>query len=171
MPAPKAAAVKPHRRPEATLLSADMTVSNLLGVISIMHPVTNDTTLPGFFPATAMPDEDWWQALWPEPKQIIAALGIRPDMDVIDLCCGDGLFTAPLALAARHVTAVDIDRGMLAVAEAKIAAVGATNCDLVEGDAYAIADLVKRPVDFVLIANTFHGVPISCASRAVLPRF
>ena len=124
-----------------------------------MQLVTNNTTLPGFFPATAMPDEDWWQALWPEPKQVIAALGIRPEMDVVDLCCGDGLFTAPLALASRHVIAIDIDRGMLAVAEAKIAAVGATNCDLVEGDAYAIADLVKRPVDFVLIANTFHGVP------------
>ena len=33
------------------------------------------------------------------------------------------------------------------------------NCELIEGDASAIADLVKRPVDFVLIVNTFHGVP------------
>ena len=80
-------------------------------------------------------------------------------MDVVDLCCGDGLFTAPLALACRHLTAIDIDRGMLAVAEAKIAAVGAINCELIEGDAYAVADLVKQSVDFVLIANTFHGVP------------
>jgi ubiquinone/menaquinone biosynthesis C-methylase UbiE len=80
-------------------------------------------------------------------------------MEVVDLCCGDGWFTAPLALASRHVIAIDIDRGMLALAEAKIATVGATNCDLIEGDAYAIGDLVKRPVDFVLIANTFHGVP------------
>jgi SAM-dependent methyltransferase len=124
-----------------------------------MQPVINDTTLPGFFPATAMPDEDWWQTLWPEPKQVIAALGIRSEMEAIDLCCGDGLFTAPLALASRYVIAIDIDRGMLALAKARIAAVGATNCELIEGDAYAVAVLVKRPVDFVLIANTFHGVP------------
>ena len=31
--------------------------------------------------------------------------------------------------------------------------------DLIEGDAYAVAELVRRPVDFVLMANTFHGVP------------
>jgi SAM-dependent methyltransferase len=119
----------------------------------------NDTTLAGFFPATAMPDSDWWEALWPEPKQVLTALGIRADMDVVDLCCGDGLFTAPLALLSRHVIGIDIDKGMLAVARDKVEAVGATNCELIEGDAYAIAELVRRPVDYVLIANTFHGVP------------
>ncbi len=97
--------------------------------------------------------------MWPEPQQVVAALAIRSEMDVVDLCCGDGLFTAPLALASGHVIAIDIDRGMLALAEAKLAAVGATNYELVEGDAYAISVFVKRPVDFVLIANTFHGVP------------
>jgi len=40
---------------------------------------------------------DWWQALWPEPQQVLGALGIRLDMKVVDLCCGGGLFTAPLA--------------------------------------------------------------------------
>ena len=97
--------------------------------------------------------------MWPEPNRVIAALGIRSDMEVVDLCCGDGLFTAPLALASRHVIAIDIDRGMLTLAEAKLVAVGATNYELIEGDAYEIAEFVKRPVDFVLIANTFHGIP------------
>jgi SAM-dependent methyltransferase len=124
-----------------------------------MLAAINDTTLPGFFPATAMPDFGWWEALWPQPKQVLAALGVRSDMEVVDLCCGDGLFTTPLALMARHVIGIDVDRGMLAVAQEKIKAVGATNCELITGDAYAIAELVGRPVDYVLIANTFHGVP------------
>jgi SAM-dependent methyltransferase len=124
-----------------------------------MALVVNDTSLPGFFPATAMPDPDWWQALWPDPKQVLAAVGIRADMEVVDLCCGDGLFTEPLALMCRHVIGIDLDPGMLEVARSKIAAVGATNCEFIEGDAYAVAELVGRPVDFVLIANTFHGVP------------
>jgi ubiquinone/menaquinone biosynthesis C-methylase UbiE len=55
--------------------------------------------------------------------------------------------------------AIDIDKGMLAVAQDKINAIGATNCELIEGDAYEVADLVGRPVDYVLMANTFHGVP------------
>ena len=124
-----------------------------------MHRVANDTSLPGFFPATAMPDPDWWQVLWPDPKQVLAAVGIRADMEVVDLCCGDGLFTEPLALMCRHVIGIDLDPGMLEVARSKIAAVGATNCEFIEGDAYAVAELVGRPVDCVLIANTFHGVP------------
>jgi len=124
-----------------------------------MPAATNDTSLVGFFPATRMPDPDWWQALWPQPQRVLAALGIRPDIEVVDLCCGDGLFTAPLALMVRRVIAVDIDPGMLALARAKVAAAGATNCDFIEGDAYAVAELVSCPIDFVLIANTFHGVP------------
>ena len=125
----------------------------------MMKLVANDTSLPGFFPATSMPDPDWWQALWPDPKQVLAAVGIRADMEVVDLCCGDGLFTAPLALMCRHVIGIDLDRGMLGIRRSKAAAVGATNCEFIEGDAYAVAELVGRPVDFVLIANTFHGVP------------
>ena len=124
-----------------------------------MQMVTNDTRLPGFYPATAMPDPDWWQALWPKPQQVLVALGVGPDMEVVDLCCGDGLFTAPLALMVRRVIAVDIDPGMLPLARTKVTAVGATNCDLIEADAYAVDELVRRPIDFVLMANTFHGVP------------
>jgi len=49
------------------------------------------------FPATSMPDPDWWQTLWPNPDATITALGIRAGMEVVDLCCGDGYFTAAIA--------------------------------------------------------------------------
>lgn len=48
---------------------------------------------------------------------------------------------------------------MLDRARARLAAAGVTNCELVEGDAYSVAELIRRLVGFVLIANTFHGVP------------
>jgi SAM-dependent methyltransferase len=121
--------------------------------------VKNDTTIAGFFPATVMPDPDWWQVLWPSPEQVVIALGAGSQMEAVDLCCGDGLFTVPLALSTRHVVAIDIDPGMLALARAKATAAGATACEFVQGDAYALAHLIREPVDFVLIANTFHGVP------------
>ncbi len=124
-----------------------------------MQLIANDTSLPGFFPGTVMPDPDWWQALWPDPKRILDAVGIRPDMEVIDLCCRDGLFTVPLALMSRRVIGIDLDPGMLGVARIKLAATGAANWELVQGDAYDTAKLVHEPVDCVLIANTFHGVP------------
>jgi ubiquinone/menaquinone biosynthesis C-methylase UbiE len=91
-------------------------------------------------------------------------------MEVVDLCCGDGLFTAPLTQMARHVVAIDLDPVMLDTARARVGR--ARNCDFVEGDAYAVVDLVHRPIDFVLIANTFHGVPdkpqLACAVAAIL---
>ena len=112
-----------------------------------------------FFPATAMPDADWWEVLWPQPCRVLADLGVEPGMTVIDLCCGDGLFTAVLARMARRVIAIDLDPGMARVAQARVAAVGAANCTLIIGDALEVALLVSEPVDFVLVANTFHGVP------------
>ena len=47
----------------------------------------------GFFPATSMPDADWWQALWPDPPKILLEMGVESGAVAIDLCCGDGLFT------------------------------------------------------------------------------
>ncbi|MBN6743241.1 hypothetical protein JKG47_22800, partial [Acidithiobacillus sp. MC6.1] len=57
--------------------------------------MTNDVMKEAFFPATVMPDPDWWHALWPDPEGVLRALGIGPGLGVVDLCCGDGHFTAP----------------------------------------------------------------------------
>ena len=111
------------------------------------------------FPATAMPDPEWWHALWPEPEAVVAALGISRQLRVVDLCCGDGWFTLPLARAVRHVLAIDLDPHMLQLARERFATAKVSNCQFIEGDAYDVARLVVEPVDVVLIANTFHGVP------------
>lgn len=114
----------------------------------------------GVFPATAMPDPAWWEVLWPEPEQVVAALGAGAAMAAVDLCCGDGRFTLALARRCRRVVAIDIDPGLLALTRFRLSAAGAAaNCDCIEGDARAVAALVAQPVDFVLMANTFHGVP------------
>jgi len=119
----------------------------------------NGGVIDGFFPATAMPDSVWWEALWPQPGKVLTDLGIEREMTVIDLCCGDGLFTAALARMARSVVAIDLDPEMVEIGQARVAAVGTTNCTFVVGDAYDVAMFVPEPADFVLIANTFHGVP------------
>jgi ubiquinone/menaquinone biosynthesis C-methylase UbiE len=126
------------------------------------------TDKPGFFEGTGMPDPGWWEALWPEPANVLAQVGIRPGMNVIDLCSGDGWFTLRIARIARHVTAIDIDRDLLETARIRLTESGITNCTYVEGDAYNIATLVRGPVEFVFLANAFHGVPDPAQlSRAV----
>ena len=89
----------------------------------------------GFFPATTMPDADWWQELWPDPAKVLAEMGVEPGMVAVDLCCGDGLFTVPMARIAMRVYAIDIDRAMLDRARAHLAAAGAANCEFFVADA------------------------------------
>jgi SAM-dependent methyltransferase len=112
------------------------------------------------FPATAMPDRDWWAALWPDPEATLRALGITPDMTVLDLCCGDGWFTAPLAkLTGGKVYGLDLDAEMLARAKEELARAGTSVAGWIEGDARDLPSLLPEKVDYVMIANTFHGVP------------
>ena len=105
-----------------------------------------------------MPDAGWWQALWPDPAKVLAEMGVEPGMVAVDLCCGDGLFTVPLAYAAKRVYALDIDPVMVDRARALVAAEDAANCQFVVADAMAVAAVVPEPVDYVFLANTFHGV-------------
>lgn len=106
-----------------------------------------------------MPDQHWWQALWPDPDIVVAKLGVQPGMVVIDLCCGDGLFTAPLARVADRVYAIDIDPVLLDQARKHVAAAEQSNCEFILGDAMKLDAFIPEPVDYVLLANTFHGVP------------
>jgi SAM-dependent methyltransferase len=113
----------------------------------------------GFFQGTEMPTSGWWEALWPDPAGVLAAVGMRPGMDVIDLCSGDGWFTLQIAKVASRVTAIDIDPVLLDVARHRLVESGAANCEFVAGDGYDVAALTPRPADFVFMANAFHGVP------------
>jgi ubiquinone/menaquinone biosynthesis C-methylase UbiE len=115
--------------------------------------------LPGFFQGTEMPTAGWWEALWPDPAGVVAAVGIKPGMEVIDLCSGDGWFTLQIAKIAQHVAAIDIDPNLLEVARHRFSESGAVNCDFVVGNAFDIAHLVPYPVHYVFMANAFHGVP------------
>lgn len=111
------------------------------------------------FPATVMPDRNWWHALWPDPEGVVRALRIEAGMTVADLGCGDGYFTAAMArqVGPGRVVGLDLDPAMLEQAQA--ACEGMENCDWLLGDAMELSRLLDTPADYVLIANTFHGVP------------
>jgi ubiquinone/menaquinone biosynthesis C-methylase UbiE len=113
----------------------------------------------GFFPATTMPDDDWWQALWPDPSKVLVEMGVQRGTVAVDLCCGDGLFTAALAGIADRVYAVEIEPAMLDRAQAQAAASGPRNCEFIVADAMTVEAIMPAPVDYVFLANTFHGVP------------
>jgi ubiquinone/menaquinone biosynthesis C-methylase UbiE len=123
-------------------------------------PTGSQAFQKGFFAATAMPDKAWWSVLWPNPDSTIQRLGIKAEMTVVDLCCGDGHFTAALAeLVNGKVYALDIDPEMLNQARSEVTRRGTSVREWLRADARDIAQLVPHEIDYVLIANTFHGVP------------
>ena len=120
------------------------------------------------FPATLMPDSDWWQALWPNPTAVLRAVGIGAGMGVVDLCCGNGYFTAPMCelVYPGETWALDLDADLLG--HATWTCRDQPNFHAVLGDARDLPRLVRNKMDFVFIANTFHGVPNKLdLSRAV----
>jgi ubiquinone/menaquinone biosynthesis C-methylase UbiE len=129
------------------------------------------STIPGFFQGTEMPTAGWWEALWPDPAGVLSVVGMEPDQEAIDLCSGDGWFTLQIAKIAHHVVAIDIDPSLLAVARHRLTESGIENCDFVAGDACELEQLVPECVDFVFLANAFHGVPDRpCLAAAVRAR-
>jgi SAM-dependent methyltransferase len=114
---------------------------------------------PEFFDGTEMPTAGWWEALWPDPAAVLTSVGITPGMSVIDLCSGDGWFTAQIARITSRVIAIDIDPNLLKVSRLRLEELRLTNCEFLPGDAYQLATLAGRQVDFVFLANAFHGVP------------
>ena len=113
---------------------------------------------PRFFPATLMPDRDWWTALWPDPEAVLLDTGLEPVMRAVDLCCGDGHFTAPLCRLVRGpVWALDLDPELLA--ETRKRCRDHPDLRALRGDAMDLLRWIETPVDFVFMANTFHGVP------------
>jgi protein-L-isoaspartate O-methyltransferase len=130
---------------------------------------------PQFFEATGMPDPGWWEALWPDPARVLSAVGMKAGMTVIDLCSGDGWFTAQIAKLAGRVVAIDIDPKLLETSRHRLHEMGITNCEFVAGDAYRLSTLIREPVDFVFLANVFHGVPdrpklVAAARDALKPK-
>jgi SAM-dependent methyltransferase len=113
----------------------------------------------GFFEGTEMPAAGWWEALWSDPVGVLVKVGVKSDMDVIDLCAVDGWFTLQVAKLAGHVVAIDIVPALLEVARHRLEESGVQNCDFAVGNAYDLWRLWPRPVDFGFLANAFHGVP------------
>src|SRR5690349_19564205 len=94
-----------------------------------------------------------------DPAKVLVEMGVRPGTVAVDLCCGGGLFTVALAGMAARVYVIDIDPAMLHQARPRVAGAGATNCDFALADAMAVDAILPEPVDYVFLANTFHGVP------------
>lgn len=108
------------------------------------------------FRNTTQPDREWWEALWPDPRDTLEGLGLGECRSLVDVCCGDGHFTAPATeLIEGPIYALDLDGELLAALEDRVERPVTT----IEGDAMALPDLLPERVECALLANTLHGIP------------
>ena len=107
-----------------------------------------------------MPDRDWWSEMWADPETILRKIGIEPEMTVLDLCCGEGFFTAPLArLVGGKLYALDHDPGRIERTRGELERAGTSALDLICADARDLPLVLPASVDFILLANAIHGFP------------
>jgi ubiquinone/menaquinone biosynthesis C-methylase UbiE len=101
------------------------------------------------------PARDAWQM----PDRVIDVLTIAPDAAIADIGAGTGYFTLRLAKAAANGTvyAVDIEAAMLDHIRTRAAAAALANIVTVKAD--ASSPNLPKPVDLVLVVDTYHHIP------------
>jgi SAM-dependent methyltransferase len=94
------------------------------------------------------------------PQDLVDALAARAGLDgtqrVLDIGCGTGQITIPLARHARAVVAIDPLAGMLAHGREAAQAAGAGNITWLEGDSSQIAAFAGPGADLAVFAASFH---------------
>jgi ubiquinone/menaquinone biosynthesis C-methylase UbiE len=114
------------------------------------------------------------------PSRVVEALvdvfGLNDEDVVIDLGCGTGQLTLPLASRVRAAIGVDPEPDMLELAAAAARTRGVENVSWVRGfdsDLPAIAQMVPRGVGAVTVATAIHWMnhhEVFSASRSIVRR-
>lgn len=94
------------------------------------------------------------------PQRPVDALAVQLGLDgtqrVLDIGCGTGQLTIPLARHAGAMVAIDPIAGMLAHGRQAARAAGATNITGLEGDSSPVATLGGPGADHAAFAASFH---------------
>ncbi len=97
-------------------------------------------------------------------SQIVEAANISSDDTVLEIGPGLGVLTRELAVKAKHVTTVELDKRLLPVLEETLK--DFSNLTLVHGDGLTF-DLTALPVDSLLVANLPYNVGTAILVRAL----
>ena len=105
----------------------------------------------------------------PSGKALVASLGVKPGMKVLDLGCGDGTTALPEAQAGADVLGVDIASNLVAAGSRRAKALGLTNLRFEEGDATGLTNLADRRFDLVvsIFGAMFAPKPFDVAKEMV----
>jgi SAM-dependent methyltransferase len=83
-------------------------------------------------------------------EALVASLGVTPDMEVLDLGCGDGTTALPAAEAGARVLGIDIAANLVAAGNARARAANLPNLFFREGDASHLDGIEDDRFDLVV---------------------
>jgi len=83
-------------------------------------------------------------------EDFVDYLGIRPDMKVLDLGCGDGTTALPAAEYCADVLGIDIAANLVAAGNARAKAAGLENIRFQQGDASNLKGIADESFDLVV---------------------
>lgn len=100
---------------------------------------------------------------------LVSKLGIKQDLKVLDLGCGDGTTAIPAAKLGAQVLGVDIASNLVAAGNRRVKEEGLTNCTFQEGDASNLSDLRDQSFDQVvsIFGAMFAPKPFDVAKEMV----
>ena len=90
-------------------------------------------------------------------KAICARVALRTNMRALDVGCGTGLLSVPLAGDLGHITCIDTSPGMLEVLREKIAVQGLSNLTAEFHD-LTTSDLSVGGFDLIMSSMTLHHI-------------
>jgi SAM-dependent methyltransferase len=90
------------------------------------------------------------QAMRGGGEALVAAIGVTPSMDVLDLGCGDGTTAVPEAQTGANVLGVDIAENLVAAGTTRAQELGLDNLRFQWGDATNLSDLGDDSFDLVV---------------------
>ncbi|MDO8304800.1 protein-L-isoaspartate O-methyltransferase [Herminiimonas sp.] len=94
--------------------------------------------------------------------RILQELAIKKHENVLEIGSGSGYLAALLAYKARHVTTVEINPELKALAQKNLVDYGVSNVDVLEGDGaqgYGGANQPNAPYDVVVVSGSLPVVP------------
>ncbi len=91
-----------------------------------------------------------------EVDLLATQVGLDVDRTAVDIGCGTGQLTLPLARRAGRVVAIDPLEDMLTLGAETARAAGLTNIFWVQGDSSALRDLVQPGAHVATFAASFH---------------
>lgn len=93
-----------------------------------------------------------------EAKNITESIELSKDSTVLDIGCGTGGLTIPLAQTCKHIYAVDVSEAMISILTDKIQNLGLNNIST-EQSGFLTYQHSGKPIDAIVANITLHHLP------------